>query len=325
MKRAARIFLRITIVLIALFIIFLLIADRFIQFRMSDEEYNKYFADKGLKAHISYYKKLNRTIRYASSGSDTSSASILFIHGAPSSLSYYRDYMTDSTLLQNAAMFAVDRAGYGFSGLGQPEPSLEKQAQLILPVVDSLNKIHRPLILVGASYGTSIACRLAMDHPDLVDGLVLIAPALAPGEEKVYWFTPYVEWPLIHWFVPRMLQSANTEKIHHKEELTKMLPYWSNIKVPVIYMQGANDGLVYTTNAQFAKTHLTNAPYLDIKMIPNREHLIAFSERPAIKASILKMIDLANLNIAGRLQRDTAIHVAQHNNAVETIPESKID
>lgn len=316
MKRAVRIFLRTTIVLITVFITTLLIADRFVQFRMSDDEYNKYFTDKGLKADISYYNKLNRTIRYASSKGDTA-ATILFIHGAPSSLSYYRDYMTDSTLLQHASMFAVDRAGYGFSGLGDPEPSLEKQVQLIMPIIDSLNKVHRPLIIVGASYGTSIACRLAMDHPDVVDGLVLIAPALAPGEEKIYPVTPYIEWPLIHWFVPRMLQSANIEKIRHKEELTKMLPYWNNIKVPVIYMQGANDDLVYTTNAQFAKAHLTNVPYLDITLIPNRGHLIAFSEKPAIKESILKMIDLANLNIVGKLQCDSTIHIAQQGNADE--------
>ena len=317
MKRAVRIVLRTTITLIALFILFLLIADQFVQFRMTDEEYNKYFADKGLKARISYYNKLDRTMRFAASQGDTS-ATILFIHGAPSSLSYYKDYMTDSILLQHASMFAVDRAGYGFSGLGEPEPSLKKQVELIMPILDSLNKIHRPLIIVGASYGTSIACHLTMDHPDMVDGLVLIAPALAPGEEKTYWVTPYMEWPMIHWFIPRMLQSANIEKIHHKEELTKMLPYWSNIKVPVIYMQGANDELVYTTNAQFAKTHLTNVPYLNIEMIPNREHLIAFSEKPAIKESILEMIDLAKLNIVGKLQRDTSIHMAQQVNRAKS-------
>ena len=31
---------------------------------------------------------------------------------------------------------------------------------------------------------TTIACRPAMDYPDLVDGLVVIAPALALREEK---------------------------------------------------------------------------------------------------------------------------------------------
>jgi len=295
MKRAARIFLRFISIVFLLFIVFLLIADRFVQFRMSDKEYSDYFSHKGITPHIGYYNADKRTIRYASSGSDTS-ATIFFIHGAPSSLSYYRDYMTDSTLLQKASMFAVDRAGYGYSGLGKPEPSIQKQVEMIVPVLDSLNKVHHPVIVVGASYGTAIACRLTMDHPELVDGLVLIAPALAPGEEKVYWFTPYIETPLLNWIVPRMLQSANTEKIHHKEELTKMLPLWSNIKVPVIYLQGSNDELVYTTNAAFAKSHLTQAPYLDIEMIPGRGHLIAFSEKKQIRGAIVKMIDLTKSN-----------------------------
>lgn len=300
MKRATIITGRIVVVLIVLFILTLLIADRFVQFRMDDTAYAEYFSQKGLHPTIHYYNVKDRKIRYASIGADTS-ATLFFIHGAPSSLSYYNGYLSDTALLNRATMFAVDRAGYGYSGLGQAVPSIEKQVQLIVPVLDSLNKIHRPVVVVAASYGTSIACRLAMDYPDLVDGLVLLAPSLAPGEEKVYWFTGAAESPLFNWFIPRMLQTANKEKIQHKEELTKMLPYWSNIKVPVIYMQGAEDGLIYTSNAAFAQSHLTNVPYLDIKMIPGRGHLIAFAEQPAIKESIIKMIDLARLHAQGNL------------------------
>ncbi|MBS1750202.1 MAG: alpha/beta hydrolase [Bacteroidetes bacterium] len=317
MKKTAGFVVKLGVVITVLFIIFLLIADRFVQFRMDDQEYKAYFSQKGLSTAIGYYNALHRRIRYAASGSDTS-ATILFIHGAPSSLSYYKDYMSDSLLLQKAKMYAVDRAGYGFSGLGKPEPSIEKQVQMIVPVVDSLNKIHHPMIVVGASYGTAIACRLAMDYPNLVDGLVLIAPAIAPGEEKTYWFTPIIESPLLNWFIPRMLQSANTEKIHHKSELAKMLPYWSNIKVPVIYLQGANDELVYTSNAKFAQTHLTNVPYLSIEMIPGEGHLIAFSEKNKIEGSIVKMLGLAKLNIAGKLHVDSTIHLAQRENMAES-------
>lgn len=323
MKKAAGFIVKLSVIVFVLFIIFLLIADRFVQFRMDDQEYKAYFAQKGLSPSIGYYNSLNRKIRYAESGRDTS-ATILFIHGAPSSLSYYRDYMSDSLLLQKATMFAVDRAGYGYSGLGKPEPSIEKQVQMIVPVVDSLNKIHHPLIVVGASYGTAIACRLSMDYPNLVDGLVLIAPALAPGEEKTYWFTSMIESPLLNWFIPRMLQSANTEKIHHRSELTKMLPYWSNIKVPVIYLQGANDELVYTTNAKFAQTHLINAPYLSIEMIPGEGHLIAFSQKKKIEGSIVKMLDLAKLNIAGKLHRDSTMRVAQRE-IDDFIPPKNVD
>lgn len=70
-----------------------------------------------------------------------------------------------------------------------------------------------------------------------------------------------------------------------------MLPLWGNIHVPVIYLQGQKDGLVDTTNATFVREHLKNAPYLDIRMIPGRGHLIAFAEKDRIEKAILEMLD----------------------------------
>ena len=89
-----------------------------------------------------------------------------------------------------------------------------------------------------------------------------------------------------------MFKSANNEKIRHKEELTKMLPFWKNIHVPVMYMQGEKDELIYTTNAGFAKKHLTNVPYLDIHFFKGRPHFIPFTERPAIRQKILQMLQM---------------------------------
>jgi pimeloyl-ACP methyl ester carboxylesterase len=155
-----------------------------------------------------------------------------------------------------------------------------------------MHLLHRPLILVGASYGTAVVSRLAMDNPGLVDGIVLVAPALAPGEEKMFWFTPAIEHPILRWFVPRMLQSANTEKLHHKEELEKMLPLWAGIRVPVIYLQGAADELIYTSNANFARQHLVNVPYLKVEMIPKTGHLIAFLDKDKVEGAILSMIQM---------------------------------
>jgi pimeloyl-ACP methyl ester carboxylesterase len=145
---------------------------------------------------------------------------------------------------------------------------------------------------MGGSYGASVACRLAMDHPELVDGLILTGPALAPGQEKYFWFTYMIENPLIRWFIPRMFKSANTEKVHHKEELEKMLPYWQNIRVPVIYLQGENDNIVDTTNASFARKQLINASSLDIQFVKNRAHRLAQFEWPRIRESILRMYEM---------------------------------
>ena len=70
-----------------------------------------------------------------------------------------------------------------------------------------------------------------------------------------------------------------------------MLPLWSHIHVPVIYLQGQEDELVFTSNADFARTHLTNVPSLNIQMIPGRGHLIAFTEKDRIEKAILTMLD----------------------------------
>lgn len=290
-KKITRFIIRFIIISFVLLIISLFIFDRLVQFRMDDTELTQYFAQKHQHVNIGYYNTYGRTVRYARAGTDTA-ATILFIHGAPSSLSYFKDYMTDSTLLHHATMYAVDRPGYGYSGLAKPIPFIKQQAAMIKPIIDSLHKVHHPVILVAASFGTAIACRLAMDNPGLADGIVLIAPAIAPGEERVFWFSRAIETPLLNWAVPRMLQSANTEKLHHKEELEKMLPLWQNIHVPVIYLQGDKDELVYTTNAAFARRQLVNVPSLEVNMIPGRGHLIAFSERKMITEKIMKMLEL---------------------------------
>ncbi|MDR3714634.1 MAG: alpha/beta hydrolase [Puia sp.] len=288
--KITRIFLKICLWALVLLIVLLLVFDRVTQFRMDDADLQTWFRARHVVPRINYYESDNRKVRYIETG-DQSQATILFIHGAPSSLSYWRDYLSDSCLLERASMYAVDRPGYGYAGLGDPLPYISTQAAIIKEVLDSLHKVRHPVILVAASYGSPIACRLAMDYPELIDGIVLIAPPLGPGREKIFWFTPMIENPLLHWVVPRMLQSANLEKIHHREELTKMLPLWPRIRVPVIYLQGTEDGLVYTSNAEFAKTHLVNVPSLDIRMIPGRGHLIAFAEQVRIKAAINEMLD----------------------------------
>jgi pimeloyl-ACP methyl ester carboxylesterase len=295
-----------------LFAVFLLILccllfDRFVQFRTSDRDYSLFFHQHGIPARIHYYEAAGRRIRYLSVGNDDSLPVLLFIHGSPSSSNIYTPYFKDSLFLKTFKMFAVDRPGYGYSGFGYPEPSIHKQAFIIHFILDSLNRVRRPVILVAESYGSSIACRIAMDYPGMVDGLVLVGPSLAPGEEKTFWFSFLIESPLLRWFIPRMFRSANTEKLHHRDELMQMMTLWPKIRVPVIYLQGANDGLVYTGNAGFAKKELVNAPYLRIRFFKGRPHFIARSEQSAIRQNILDMLAICrspvNLN-----QQDPGVH-----------------
>ena len=279
-----------------------LIADQYVQFRQSDAETQQFFAARQQPIHIGYYNTQQRQMRYIYTEDDASKPVILFIHGAPSSSSYFRDYLSDTNLRKAANLFAVDRPGYGYSGFGEPEPSIAKQAAMIAPILQQLHKQSRPVLLVAASYGTSIAARMAMDYPQLVDGLVLLAPSLAPGEEKTYDVSYVLESPFFSWAQPRMIHSANVEKLSHRQELEAMLPYWKNITVPVTYFQGANDELIYTSNAAFAKQQLTHASELNVHMLPGLGHLIAFKARPIIVPAIVNMLPKAAQYFAQRKQ-----------------------
>lgn len=278
-----------------------MVADRFIQFRSTDEEILWHYQSRNLPVQIRYYQAEGRQMRYISTGDDPSKPVILFVHGAPSSSNYYRHFLSDTMLRNQANLIAVDRPGYGYSGFGKPVPDIGLQAAMIAPILDSLHKGVRPVLLVGASYGTPVVSRIAMDFPQLVDGLVLIAPALAPGEEKTYWVSYLLESPLFTWAQPRMLHSANVEKFTHEAELRKMKDRWHELKVPVLYLQGKNDDLVYTTNAVFAKQKITQSQSLSIQMIPNRGHLLIFDEAKRIKAGVSEMLLLSKKFFATNL------------------------
>jgi pimeloyl-ACP methyl ester carboxylesterase len=98
-----------------------------------------------------------------------------------------------------------------------------------------------------------------------------------------------------------MLHSANVEKFTHEAELRKMKNRWHELKVPVLYLQGKNDDLVYTSNAVFAKQKITQSQYLSIQMIPNRGHLLIFDEAKKIKADVMEMLLLSKKFFAGNL------------------------
>lgn len=282
--------IRTVFVLVALFIVACFVFDHYNQFRRSDEALRKFYADNHIEATIDYYQTHGRKLRYVSvGGNEQGKGTLVFLHGSPGSMSFYSGRFKDEDILARFHIYAIDRPGYGYSGLGDPEPSVQKQAEMVRDLIDGVHHAKHPIIVVGSSFGAAIASRLAMDHPQLVDGLVLTGPAIGPGLEKCFWFTGVIESPLIRWFIPRMFRSANTEKVHHKKELEKMLPLWENIRIPVAYLQGEKDELVDTANAGFARRHLVNAPYLDIQFVKGRGHRLAQFEWPRFKEEIWKV------------------------------------
>ncbi len=273
---------------------FILFAYQFLELRYSDRTMVRKLAKnvQGYTATVHHYDTLNRHMRYVEIGDDKKPL-LMFLHGAPSSSSFWKSYLRDSTLLATVKMLAPDRPGYGYSGFGKAETSIKKQAALVAKILKSKRKLHDIIILHGSSYGGTLAARLAMDYPDLVDGVIFQSASLAPGEETIYSIThPTSKWPLKH-LIPTTLRIANEEKLSHEKELEKMAELWDNIKAAVIILQGTSDNLIWPSNATYAKEKLVNAAYVDLVWAEGQGHNLTWTKKELILSSIQKMVKLA--------------------------------
>lgn len=278
-------------ILIVLFYAVMLIVPRVVDFAPSQKEITRRFKAAGLELQHHYYEVDGRHMHYAQVGNGKP-ITIIFVHGSPGEWSQFVDnFLLDTTLLARANLIAVDRPGYGASDAGVAETSIKKQAEEIAPVLEQF-KTSSKIILVGHSYGGPVIARLAMDYPQLVDGLLLVAGSISPGEERHQWYNRVAAfWP-IKIVMPTDMRISNKEIWYLKSELEDMLPLWKNITVPTIVMQGTADMLVPPANADFAEKVLVNAQPFIVKRYPKTGHLIPFQKPRLMTQEIFRLMDL---------------------------------
>jgi len=111
---------------------------------------------------------------------------LALIHGASGNL---RDFSFDlmGRLAERYRVTAFDRPGLGHTGrLGAGGASIRDQAALLAAASGRIG-LERPLVL-GHSYGGAVALAWAVDRPDAVSGLILLAAASHPWETPL---SPY--------------------------------------------------------------------------------------------------------------------------------------
>ncbi len=287
----------------------------FLDFRQDDQAIASEFAGQRIRPAVRHYTIGERTIRFvettagaapirpvtykaaeaaASVGlDDPTRPTVIFVHGAPSSLSFFNDFFKDTTLLNHARLVAVDRPGYGYSDFGNVETSIIRQAELLQPLIDRYKK-SRFLMLVGSSYGGSVVARLAMNNPAGhsvrgVDHVVFVSSALGPGLERTYGISYWIDKAPIRWLVPPLLRLANDEKLAHRKALEAILPDWPKITAGITMLHGKQDDLVYPTNIAFAQHQLVNASFKQF-LLPESRHDIVFKKREYMTDIILNVL-----------------------------------
>jgi pimeloyl-ACP methyl ester carboxylesterase len=105
---------------------------------------------------------------------------IVLIHGLSGQMRNFAPDLVDR-LAANHRVILIDRPGAGYSApLASGINTLAGQADVIAGLIAALD-LDAPLI-VGHSLGGAVALNLALDHPDSVGALALIAPATQPRD-----------------------------------------------------------------------------------------------------------------------------------------------
>jgi len=122
---------------------------------------------------------------------------IVFIHGASANLN---DQMAPlRPLLEGKAeMLFLDRPGHGWSGRSHGHEHQSAQAALIAGLMDRLG--IGPAIVVGHSFGGSIAAAFALDHPEKTKGLIFVSAATHPWPGgRTSWYYHLTTIPVLGW------------------------------------------------------------------------------------------------------------------------------
>ncbi len=251
----------------------------------------------GFKFHETEHSILHYAITQ-NNDDENSQALIVFVHGTPGSWSIFGRYLVNESLLSQAQMVSIDRPGWGYSKVKDKhlrmgiEPSIAKQSDVVANLIKYLNQdIERPVIVVGFSFGVPVAMRIALDYPELIDGLMLLAGMLDPAIEAPRWYNRFTATTLGQWIVPERLKRSNLEMMAKQKYILESSKKYSNLTIPLRIIQGEKDELVYPANMDYAEKTF-NPNTTKVIRIPKQGHIVVLEQTKLIFKELDELLRL---------------------------------
>lgn len=221
----------------------------------------------------------NVSVRYVEAGAGTG---VVLIHGNAGSVDDF-DFKSLGLLCRDHRVIAVDRPGHGQSERpSDADANLQYQTRLLHETLSQLG-VTRP-VLVGHSWGGSLALAYAVEYPSELSAIVLLAPAAYPDGGSDQFMRAILKTPVVgdvtltvgrtifgehllkkelgKAFYPdsvpeEYLRQASSSWLRHKQvrailedeysldkDLEKVSSHYSEISIPVVIVTGDRDKVV---------------------------------------------------------------------------------
>lgn len=216
-------------------------------------------------------------------------ATVVLIHGTPGSSGAWSSQFNPS--LENVDVIAYDRPGFGQSGDAPGWPTLDYQVRVLREAIFS-KPMKTPVFLIGHSYGGPVALQMAVLHPDLVRGALLIGGAVDPAQERVLPVQKFAALDLIRLLLPTPVRTSNEELMTLKSDLRKLEPQLAQLRVPVIMLHGTQDENVPVENVAYLETKLAHAGHSDLfekRVYSGINHFIPWQHPELVQASLASL------------------------------------
>lgn len=137
--------------------------------------------------------------------------------------------------------------------------------------------------------------RMAMQYPDLVDAVVVVAGSVDPQAEEIRWYNSLAHTMVMRRLLPRDWIVSNDELLPLKSELMRMEPMWNDLRIPLIVLHGTEDDLVPVANAEYIRTHVPPELPVSIRIIDGADHFILW-EQPELVIDCIEEALQVSLN-----------------------------
>lgn len=126
---------------------------------------------------------------------DAAGPPVVMLHGASSNLRVMQHPLGER-LAKTRRVILIDRPGHGWSSRDRVEDSTPAvQSRMIMEALTGLD-VDRAIV-VAHSWAGALGLRMALDDPDRVAGLVLLAPVAYPWRGRVGRYNELIAMPLI--------------------------------------------------------------------------------------------------------------------------------
>ena len=219
----------------------------------------------------------------------------IWVHGTPGNWTDSAYLYRNKDFISQVKLIMLDRPGWGESQyLKQPRlvTSFAEISSLVKPLLTKLKAEHPdvPLILLGHSWGGSVVPTIAFEHPNQVDGVIMLAAGLDPDLTKPRWYNRFASTYFGQAIIGNGLRLANDEIYALRAELLKQHDRWAEIKQPMIVAQGKIDKLVSPKNADYAEAVLPKENSYILRL-NQQGHLLHFERMDLVARCVTAMAE----------------------------------